>query len=100
MFDDDAYESRTPDEWVPADQSLERAPGEVLLLDKNGSGTWRRCRAVAVRAASNEYLLEFEEEAGEGNVQAEAFWIHRLFIHFDAEDPNRYRFNPSLFYEH
>lgn len=97
VFDDTRFETRTHAEWVPANAALPRAPVTVLIADeavaggKGGaagppaSGSWQRGVAVDVHPLANEYLVQLD--AGQRLSARGSVCAHRVFVCFDAEDP-------------
>jgi dynein heavy chain, axonemal len=83
VFDDEVFESRTHQEWVPG-APAEAAAARVLLLNDIGVGCFVQARIVGVDASRNQYEATFPQ------TQLESQWLHRLYVCFDAEDPQVY----------
>ena len=86
-FDDETFESRTHREWVPHNASAP-ATARALLLDVQNTGTYHAVHVTDVDASSNAYCVAPIDTDDRGGHQGT--WLHRLFICFDAEDPQRH----------
>ena len=79
LFDDDEYESFTPQQWLQHGP----LPAKALRLDAEGRGDYAACTVTAYNAASDKWQLAYDKSDL-------SISLHRLFLCFDVEDPAVY----------
>ena len=83
IFDNTTFDQRRCDEWLPQideEARLRAAPGTAADWRSDGSCLWKKCMVLESYPETNEYLVQFEESK-------ETKRLHRINIHFKAEDP-------------
>jgi dynein heavy chain len=82
-FDNTDFEQRTAGEWVPRELPEGGAPAPAVVAFQDaysGDVTWKDCTVSDFDHNDNTYRCE----ALDGGHPR---WIHRVFVHFRAEDP-------------
>ena len=82
VFDNTDAEQRTAPEWVPKaiPEGGVEAPAKVMFRDFSGNVTWTDCTVVDFDESDNSYKCQPVDGS-------DPRWMHRIFVHFTAEDP-------------
>jgi dynein heavy chain len=82
VFDNTDHEQRRPEEWVPekVPEGASAPPALVAFGVGTGEVVWTPCTVSAFDEASNTFRCSPTDGSP-------AEWLHRIFVHFEAEDP-------------
>ena len=82
VFDNTDHEQRLPAEWVPKPlpQGGSAPPALVAFGADEGKLVWTPCTVLGFDEATNTFECRPVDST-------EAKWMHRIFVHFEAESP-------------